>query len=440
MSDQSSSPGPLSGPAASSGSTPEPPSGGDLLRAAWRRAVLPGVATGPNAVRPPLPRGLWVRVPLIVLLTLLAIGFSAGSIAIPMSSSLHRSADESVPIGLLQAAPLVVALFRPLLAWRIMAVGLLLGALAIRDAAWWPWSPTAWLAFTIVLFCVGLSGDRTVTVGVGLVSAVGVVGPASLVAMPIWFGVILSTVALLALVFGDAVGGRRIAERALREQEELHRRDLARQAVLEERARIARELHDVVAHHMSVIAMQAEAAPYKIPELPDQARATFVVVRDAARQALAETRRVVGLLRSEDETAERAPQPGLARLDELLEAARRSGLTVTSTVTGMPRPLATGVDLSAFRIVQESLSNASRYAPRGTVRVEIGYGDDALGVAVRDEGPGPDGTPESSGGGHGLVGMRERATMLGGSLTTGPREDGRPGWSVTAELPYGTPD
>ncbi|MFC4913592.1 sensor histidine kinase [Actinomadura gamaensis] len=430
MSDQPSSPG---RPAAADRPAPQ---GADLVRTALRRAVLPGVATGPRAVRPPLPRRLWVRVPLIVLLMLLTIGFTAASIAIPMES-LHRSADESVPIGLLQAAPLVITLFRPLLAWRIAAAGLLLGALAVRDAGFWPWSPTAWLAFMIILFCVGAAGDRTVTLGAGTVSVAGVVGPAVLVAMPVWFGVILSALALLALAFGDAVGGRRIAERALREQEELHRRDLARQAVLEERARIARELHDVVAHHMSVIAMQAEAAPYKIPELPEQARATFVVVRDAAREALAETRRVVGLLRAEDEAAERAPQPGLARLDELLEAARRSGLTVTGSVTGMPRPLATGVDLSAFRIVQESLSNASRYAPGGTARVEIGYGDETLRVAVRDEGPGPGGEPESSGGGHGLVGMRERVTMLGGTLATGPRGDGRPGWAVEAELPYG---
>ncbi|RFU41009.1 sensor histidine kinase [Actinomadura logoneensis] len=372
----------------------------------------------------------------MVLLTLLAIGFTGGSIAVPMET-LHQSADVSVPVGLLEGAPLVVALFRPLLAWRLAASGLLLGALLIGHAGFWPWSPTAWLAFMIMLFCVGAAGDRLVTAGVGMASVAGVVVPASLVAMPIWFGAILSGLVVLALTFGDAVGGRRIAERALREQEELHRRDLARQAVLEERARIARELHDVVAHHMSVIAMQAEAAPYKIPELPEPARATFVVVRDAAREALAETRRVVGLLRAEDEAAERAPQPGLARLDELLRAARRSGLTVTSSVTGMPRPLAPGVDLSAFRIVQESLSNASRYAPRGTARVEVGYGDRALSVAVRDEGPGPGGVPESSGGGHGLVGMRERATMLGGSLTTGPRGDGRPGWSVEAELPYG---
>ncbi|MFC5186545.1 sensor histidine kinase [Actinomadura harenae] len=430
MSDQ-----PSSSSAAASGA----PAGADLVRAALRRAVLPGVATGPHAVRPSLPRRRRSRVPLIVLVTLLAIGLTGGTIAIPISVS-HRSGDESVFLGLLQAAPLAVALFRPLLAWRIMAAGLLLGALVIGGPHFWPWTPTAWLAFMVVLFCIGMAGDRTVVAGVGLVSVAGVVGPATMVAMPVWFGLILSTLALLALVFGDAVGGRRIAERALREQEELHRRDLARQAVLEERARIARELHDVVAHHMSVIAMQAEAAPYKIPELPDQARATFVVVRDAARQALTETRRVVGLLRAEDEAAERAPQPGLAGLDELLEAARRSGLTVTSSVTGMPRPLATGVDLSAFRIVQESLSNASKYAPRGAARVEIGYGDEALDVAVRDEGPGPDGTPESSGGGHGLVGMRERVAMLGGSLRAGPRGDGRPGWAVSAELPYGEPD
>jgi signal transduction histidine kinase len=272
-------------------------------------------------------------------------------------------------------------------------------------------------------------------VGVGAVSIVGLIVPAVLIgAMPDWFGLILAGIVLLALSFGDAIRARYTAELSLREQEELRRRDLARQAVLEERARIARELHDVVAHHMSVIAMQAEAAPFKIPELPDEARHTFGVVRDAAREALAETRRVVGLLRADDEGAERAPQPGLDRLDDLVGTARRSSLSVAVAIVGVPRPVAAGVDLSAFRIVQESLSNAARYAPGSRVRIEVRYEADLLRVSVTDDGPRT--TPEEShGGGHGLVGMRERVTMLGGELSAGPHEGG--GWAVVAELPCG---
>ncbi|MGH3239482.1 MAG: sensor histidine kinase, partial [Spirillospora sp.] len=289
----------------------------------------------------------------------------------------------------------------------------------------------------VILFFVGVGSDRQTTVGVGAVTIGGVLVPAVVVGMPAWFGMILAGIAAVALTFGDAVGGRHSAVEELRRREEQHREDLARQAVLEERARIARELHDVVAHHMSVIAMQAEAAPFKIPDLPDAAKQTFGVVRDAAREALTETRRVVSMLRSDDEGAERAPQPGLDRLDDLVSAARRSGLSVATVVVGMPRPLDAGVDLSAYRIVQESLSNASRYAPGARVHIEIKYGTEAVRVSVVDDGPRS--TPaESQGGGHGLVGMRERVTMLDGRLDVGPRDE--VGWSVVAELPYGDSD
>src|SRR5205085_1175379 len=135
--------------------------------------------------------------------------------------------------------------------------------------------------------------------------------------------------------------------------------------------------------------------------------------------------------------AERLPQPGLDRLDELLDRARDAGLAVESRIIGVPRPLPAGVDLSAYRITQEALSNAVRYAPGSTVRVEIRYGTDRLSVAVADDGPGPGGGtgPGGSGpgGGHGLVGMRERAGMLGGTLSAGPGPDG--GFTVAADLP-----
>jgi len=192
-------------------------------------------------------------------------------------------------------------------------------------------------------------------------------------------------------------------------------------------------LHDVVAHHMSVVALQAEAAPYKIDGLPPTALRSFEVIRDSARQALSETRRLVGLLREEDEAAERSPQPSLERLDELLEAARQAGLTVESQIIGVPEPIDAGVDVSAYRIVQEALSNAARYAPGARTRVEVRYGPASLLVQVVDDGA-AEGVPSEPGGGHGLVGMRERVAMVGGTLSTGPREGG--GFTVTAELPY----
>ncbi|OLT27140.1 hypothetical protein BJF79_42775 [Actinomadura sp. CNU-125] len=414
------------------------------LTAGVRSAVLPG---GDEPGVTLLPAHPALRYPLMAFLLALTIGFTAGSIAI---SVVADEMDPGVawPLGVLQAAPLIFAARWPLRAWRTAAAGMLLIVLVRHGEGFMPWPVTAILAMVVILFFVGVGCDRETTVGVGAVTIAGVFAPAVLFGTPGWFGTILAGLAALALTFGDAVGGRHSAMAELRRREEQHREDLARQAVLEERARIARELHDVVAHHMSVIAMQAEAAPYKIPELPDAARQTFGVVRDAAREALTETRRVVGLLRSADEGAERTPQPGLDLLDDLVSTARRSGLSVATVVTGLPRPLNAGVDLSAYRIVQESLSNAARYAPGSRVHIEVKYGTESLRVTVTDDGARS--TPaESHGGGHGLVGMRERAMMLGGDLQAGPiggegdgegDADGRSGWTVVAELPYGDAD
>jgi signal transduction histidine kinase len=182
-----------------------------------------------------------------------------------------------------------------------------------------------------------------------------------------------------------------------------------------------------------MIAIQAEAAPLKIPDLPPAAQETLAAIRGAAREALAETRRVVGLLRNGDELPERVPQPGLARLDELIETARQSDLTVELTVIGVPRPLPGGVDLSAYRIVQEALSNASRYAPGAHVSVVVGYGRLQLRISVSDNGSASPAAVRA-GGGHGLVGMRERVAMLGGTLTAGTQDEG---FAVIADLPYG---
>ncbi|MEU6041335.1 sensor histidine kinase [Actinomadura sp. NPDC047616] len=406
-----------------------------LPRLLWP-AVSRGTAEPPGLLMPATP---WLRVALLVLLFAMTVGFTGGAIAIPLNVFEPRPAPiVAAVLGLLQAAPLLFAARWPLRAWRVSAVGFLLGAFVLQERYFWPWPVTSWLAFVVIVFLTAVGHERRVTTGVGVISVCGLIVPAVVIgAMPDWYGLILAGIVVLALAFGDAIHARFVAELTLREQAELRRQDLARQAVLEERARIARELHDVVAHHMSVIAMQAEAAPYKIPDLPDEARRTFGVVRDAAREALTETRRVVGLLRSDDDGAERTPQPGLDRLDDLVAAARRSGLKVTATIVGVPRPVPAGVDLSAYRIVQESLSNAARYAPGSQVGIEVRYEGDLLRLAVTDDGP--RGTPEEShGGGHGLVGMRERVAMLGGTLEAGPHEEG--GWAVAAALPYGAPE
>ncbi|QFG21889.1 sensor histidine kinase [Actinomadura sp. WMMB 499] len=221
-----------------------------------------------------------------------------------------------------------------------------------------------------------------------------------------------------------------------------------RAAAARERDRIARELHDVVTHHMSVIAVQATAALVDGTALPDAARRTLETVRDTAREALSETRIVVGRLRRDDETA------GLGRLDDLVRAARRGGLPVSTVVTGTPRPLDPRTSLAAYRIVQESLGNAARYAPGARVIVEIRYGPGTLALSITDDGalaapaaprgggapaaPRGGGAPAATrGGGNGLVGMCERVTMLGGAIEAGPRGGG---WSIVVHLPYGPHD
>jgi signal transduction histidine kinase len=399
------------------------------LDAAVRAPVAP--AGGGRA-----PKRGWRRVLMAAASVVLAVGLGGGAIAQSVVA-FGVSPDLAAILGVAQCAPLLIALRWPLAAWRIMAGGMLGGVLAVAGKGLsWPWPVTSSLALVLALFLVAVSYPRRTVVGVGLMTALAVVLPGRLVGTPTWLVVLLWGVIAAVVAFGDALGGRRTAEARLAEQSALRRQDLARQAVLEERGRIARELHDVVAHHMSMIAIQAEAAPHKIADLSPEARRTLDAIRGAAREALAETRRVVGLLRDNAEAPERVPQPGLDQLDDLVERARQAGMTVEPIVIGVPRPLATGVDLSAYRIVQEALSNAVRYAPGARVGVEIGYGDDRLRVAVADDGAatGPVAEP---GGGHGLVGMRERVTMLGGTLTAGPTTGG--GFAVVTELPYGDP-
>jgi len=203
-----------------------------------------------------------------------------------------------------------------------------------------------------------------------------------------------------------------------------------------ERARIAQELHDVVAHHISLIAVQAEAARLTTPGMPAQGAQRLVAIGDTARTALTEMRRLLGVLREDAAPVDsRRPQPGLQQLNELVDEARN--LTAASTrliVHGHVVPLDPGVELTAYRIVQEALTNARRHAPGAGVDVELHFRDDALYLRVRDNGPGPPSTDEVlAGAGHGLGGMRERATMVGGWLSTGPGVLG--GFVVEALLP-----
>jgi signal transduction histidine kinase len=209
----------------------------------------------------------------------------------------------------------------------------------------------------------------------------------------------------------------------------------ARRAVLEERTRIARELHDVVAHHMSLIAVRAETAPYRLKGLPESAQAEFGSLSEVAREALAEMRRLLGVFRH-DQPADLAPQPTLADVPSLVGAARQAGLAVELSVPPTLDHVPSGVGVCAYRIVQESLSNASQHAPGAAVTVSVGRDSGAVLLRVAN-GPGwPAGSSENHHApGHGLTGMRERVALLGGSLSAEPSPDG--GFVVSAVLPLG---
>ncbi|MDT3399214.1 sensor histidine kinase [Streptomyces sp. B1866] len=248
---------------------------------------------------------------------------------------------------------------------------------------------------------------------------------------------------LLAWVLGDSVRTRRayyaqLEERAARLERE--REAQAKVAVAAERARIARELHDVVAHNVSVMVVQADGAAYVLANAPEQTRQALETISGTGRQALAEMRRLLGVLRSgdPDEGGDYVPQPDVEQIDELVEQVRGTGLPVDFKVVGSPRPLPSGVELTAYRIVQEALTNTRKHGgPDVGASVRITYLDDGLGLLVEDDGRGSQRELYEDGGvdgqGHGLIGMRERVGMVGGTLDAGPRPGG--GFRVSAVLP-----
>jgi signal transduction histidine kinase len=198
----------------------------------------------------------------------------------------------------------------------------------------------------------------------------------------------------------------------------------------EERLRIAQELHDVVAHHISLINVQASTALHLVDRQPEQAGPALSAIKDASKEALVELRSIVGILRQSDESAPRQPVAGLDRLEHLISRTSRAGLEVHTIVHGDPRPLPTGLDRAAFRIIQESLTNIVRHAKASEATVRIQYGEQALVLQIDDDGQSLTGPPKE---GNGIIGMRERATALGGTLTAARTPTG--GLRITAQFP-----
>jgi signal transduction histidine kinase len=232
-----------------------------------------------------------------------------------------------------------------------------------------------------------------------------------------------------------AVRERQLLADALAERAELLEREhemREREALAEERARIARELHDLVAHNVSVMVVQAGVERHALPEDQAATRETLTSIEQAGRQALTEARRLLGMLRQDGEAEELEPQPSIDHIGFLVEQIERAGLPVTLSVEGEKLPLPAGVDLCAYRVVQEALTNALKHAGPARAEVRLSYAPGGLDVDVRDDGRGAP-APNGNGSGHGLIGMRERVALYGGQLETGPREGG--GFGVHAHLP-----
>ncbi|MGW6460791.1 sensor histidine kinase [Streptomyces sp. NPDC055078] len=343
-----------------------------------------------------------------------------------------------------QTAPLLLAVTRPLQAWQIVFTADVLGAVALMWADGtvgrsWPWTPPVIVGYLLLMICLGLREPRRRLLAVWLATgAAGLV--LELVSQERSNGghVLLFVLSGVVLVVTGALRERGDAQRRLVVQETISEAERAQRTLLEERTRIARELHDVVAHHMSVITVQADSAPYRIEGLPSSAREEFEAIAAGARESLTEMRRLLSVLRSEGSEGELTPQPGLSRVQQLVEATVRAGVPAELSLRVDPETVPPAVDLSAYRIVQESLANVVRHAPGAVTHVSVTSDGTHLTVLiVNGHAASPDSPLETTGTGHGLVGMRERVRLTGGTLDTGPLPDG--GFRVAARLPLVTP-
>jgi signal transduction histidine kinase len=362
---------------------------------------------------------------------------AAGQVAIWTGATSEGPRTVTVWTGLLITVPLAWRRSAPTgaaLAW--MAGGLAQAVLADSASSIWALAALLLMSFSLG---AGTSGRRRLWLGLAFVGTVWVtvlVMPGAAVGDRLFTAPLLGGGPLLVGVALQRQQAR--AERLTRKAVELERdrEQRARDAVAAERTRIARELHDVVAHAVSVMVVQAGAAEELMDLEPERAKAALAAVRDSGKQSLEELRRMLGMLRPDaDGVTQLTPQPGLADLPALVATHRAAGLSLTFEAEAHPGELPAGLDLAAYRVVQEALTNVRKHAVDAThAVVRLRFEAETLHIEVRD-----DGTPRAAevGSGHGLVGMRERVSLYGGVLTTGPAPGG--GWRVAAVLPTPTP-
>jgi signal transduction histidine kinase len=367
----------------------------------------------------------WPAVPPIAVALVLLVIQVVGSTFAAEGQPERRSLDVFAYVLLCAGPVALVALRRrpPLMLAAVLAVTL---TYLLAD---YPYGPV-FLSFVVALFVTTLRGYRAAAIAGAVSLYIG------MFAVPALFGLDHAPTAgqslgiaawlVVVLVVAEAIRIRRsqIAEAARSREEETLRR------ASEERLRIARELHDVLAHSISLINVQASTALHLIDQRPEQARDALSAIKQASKEALTEVRSVLGVLREAGEEAPRSPAVGLARLDDLVASTSAAGVGVSARTVGTPRPLPDGVDAAAFRIVQEALTNVTRHASDATATITLGYGEAELTISVEDDGP-ASGSGFTSG--NGLRGMRERAEALGGRVEAGPGPSG--GFRVLARLP-----
>jgi signal transduction histidine kinase len=334
-------------------------------------------------------------------------------------------------LPLLLAVPLLWRRRFPLVVWALILAGVVAQALASGDSfeGLYLLVPLGLGSYALAAF----SGRRRALAGLALFIAVY-----SIYALEdhnirrggqqAWSGAFIGLLVLAVWLAGVFVSSRREAAVLMAEAAEVRRE--AEAAVAEERLRIARELHDIISHTVSVIGLQAGAAERMLDRDPERARQPLQSIQERARESVLELRRLFGMLREAEERAELTPQPRLAQLGLLLEQVRAAGLEVELHVEGAPQPLPPGVELSAYRIVQEALTNVLKHARASRAEVLLRYCVRALELEVTDDGTGA----PANGSGHGLIGMRERAALYGGTLTAGRQPNG--GFHVMAQLPH----
>lgn len=376
------------------------------------------------------------------------LAFALGLCVLAIVATAAADVDPSEQEANAFAWLLLVGICLPVAFRRIAPIAATWTMLVFNGIYWVADFPDEATGMTLLIgvYSIGAHVDRPRSLrhGMGVIGGIVTVGIAGVISpeddLP-WFAIPAFLIMYgTAWILGDNVRTRRAYMVELERtaaHAEAQRQAEARHAVADERTRIARELHDVVAHEMTVMTIQAAAAQRVLDKDPQKAAEALDAIEAAGHDALAEMRRLLGLLRTDEHQANHSPQPGLQRLDGLVEQMVEAGLSIDVVVEGTPRPLPAGVDLNAYRIIQESLTNTLKHGgPDVKAQVHLDFADTELGIEVTDNGRGAAEALVAGDSGHGLLGMQERIALLDGDFASGPRPGG--GYRVAAKIPVRT--